>query len=368
MRTAGVTNEAASGTPRRRRARLRVAPFAPLLLPALATGALHFQSAAAAGVDELLAQGRFCSATAQAELQACGHQTLDDYWIAVGVCINESDSRERVACLADAKSSRDEANQLCADQHTARTRFCRSVGEDRYDPPFEPALFERDYAHPGYSNPYFPLVIGSHWEFRSATQSTRVRVLNATKLIDDVRCVVVRDEVSEDGVVIEATNDWFAQAKDGAVWYCGEETAEFATFAGDHPQRPELVSIDGSFKAGRDGDEPGIIFPATPAPGQVYREESSLGNAEDGAQILAVDYAYGKRPELDRMVPPRLAKLLCAGNCVVTKNFSQLEPDVVERKYYAPGIGVFLEIEPASGEVVRLVGCNVDPRCASLPK
>jgi hypothetical protein len=53
---------------------------------------------------------------------------------------------------------------------------------------------------------------------------------------------------------------------------------------------------------------------------------------------------------------------------VVTKNFSQLEPDVIERKYYAPGIGVFLEVEPATGEVVRLVKCNVDSRCALLPK
>ena len=61
-----------------------------------------------------------------------------------------------------------------------------------------------------------------------------------------------------------------AQAKDGAVWYCGEETASFDTFRGDRPQTPELVSIDGSFKAGRDGDKPGIIFQRAPAPGQVY--------------------------------------------------------------------------------------------------
>jgi hypothetical protein len=100
----------------------------------------------------------------------------------------------------------------------------------------------------------------------------------------------------------------------------------------------------------------------------VYVEESSIGNAEDAAEVLAVDYAYGKRPELDKLVPANLAKLLCAGNCVVTKNFSQIEPDVIERKYYAPGIGVFLEVEPATGEVVRLVKCTVDPRCALLPK
>jgi hypothetical protein len=130
----------------------------------------------------------------------------------------------------------------------------------------------------------------------------------------------------------------------------------------------ELVSIDGSFKAGRKGDKPGVIFLASPTVGSVYTEESSLGNAEDATEILSVNYAFGKNPELDELVPRRLAKLLCAGDCVVTKNFSLLDPGVFERKYYAPGIGVFLEVEPDSGEVVQLVTCNVDPRCASLPR
>lgn len=319
-------------------------------------------------VDDFLAQGKFCSATAQAMARSCGNQAQDDYWKAVGVCINEPDAKDRAACFDDAKAARDEATQLCAEQTKARFALCATVGEDRYDPEFEPGSFDANFAHLSNPNPYFPLTIGAHWEYRSATQTDRVTVTNATKLVDEVRCIVVRDEVSEKGVVIEATHDWYAQAKNGTVWYCGEETATFETFPGDRPQQPELVSIEGSFKAGRDGDKPGIIFQAAPAPGQVYLEESSLGTAEDAARVLAVDYSYGKRPELDRLVPAQLAKLLCAGNCVVTKNFSQLEPDVVERKYYAPGIGVFLEVEPATGEVVRLVKCNVDPRCALLPR
>ena len=126
----------------------------------------------------------------------------------------------------------------------------------------------------------------------------------------------MRDEVSED-VITEGTNDWFAQAKDGTVWYCGEETATFETFEGDRLMKPELVSIDGSFKAGRDGDKPGIIFLANPMPGQVYIEESSLGNAEDATKILSIDYSYGKDPKLDQLVPPKLAQP-AQKNCVVT--------------------------------------------------
>lgn len=366
MRTRAVIRGGRLEAARSRRTVVQLAAVTALLLPALAAGARV--AAGEASVDELLAQGRFCSATAQAESRACGNQTLDDYWIAVGICINESDARDRAECLAEARASRDEANQLCAEQQAARVDLCGSVGEDRYDPAFEASAFEKDFAHLTNPNPYFPLAIGSEWEFRSATQSTRVQVMDATKLIDDVRCIVVRDEVSEKGVIVEGTNDWYAQAKDGNVWYCGEETAEFETFKGDRPGKPELVSIEGSFKAGREGDKPGIIFLAAPAPGQVYIEESSLGNAEDATEVLSVDYAYGEHPGLDKLVPRTLAQLLCSGNCVVTRNFSSLEPDVVEHKYYAPGIGVFLEVELESGEVVRLVKCNVDPRCASLPR
>jgi hypothetical protein len=182
-----------------------------------------------------------------------------------------------------------------------------------------------------------------------------------------VTCIVLRDLVSKDGDLAEATDDWFAQAKDGNTWYCGEEAKDFESFDGDNPRRPELVSIDGSFKAGREGDKPGIIFLASPKKGDVYREEFSLGNAEDATEILSTTYAFGNAPDLDRFVPPQLGQLFCPGDCVVTKNFSLLEPGVVARKYYARGIGFFLEVKPDTGEILRLVDCNFDARCAALP-
>lgn len=339
-----------------------------LLLPPLAAGALALPAAATEPtVNDLIAQGKFCTATATAVARACSNQTLDDYWIGVGICINESDGRDRTECFADLKESRDDATAECAAQRQARGDLCKKLGEGRYDPEFEARDFDRDFSNLTNPNPYFPLGIGNRWEFRSATEKDVVLVTSATKLIDDVRCIVVRDEVSVDGVVTEGTNDWFAQAKDGTVWYCGEETAEFETFDGDRPMNPELVDIDGSFKADRDGDKPGIIFQANPRPGQTYIEESSLGNAEDATSVTVVDYSYGRYPNLDILVPPQLARLLCARNCVVTRNISPLEPGHFERKYYAPGIGVFLETAPQTGEVNRLVKCNVDPRCAQLP-
>jgi len=205
------------------------------------------------------------------------------------------------------------------------------------------------------------------WEYRGGAESNTVEVLDETKRIEGVTCIVVRDEVRKGGDLAEATDDWYAQARDGNVWYCGEEVKDFESFDGDDPRRPELVSIDGSFKAGRDGDKPGVIFQALPTAGQSYLEEFSLGNAEDVTEVLSTSYAFGGEAELDRLVPRPLAALLCSGDCVVTRNYSLLEPGVSARKYYARGIGVFLEVNPDTGEVVQLVSCSFDPRCAALP-
>jgi hypothetical protein len=323
---------------------------------------------ASGGADEdRSAAGGFCSRTATAVFEACGHAVQSDFWLAGANCINVSDDAQRAQCFADATAASREGQQLCRQQLRGRLDACRSLGESRYDPDFDPALFDDDFANPTNPNRYFPLGIGHLWEYRGGTESITVEVLNKTKLIAGVRCIVVRDRVTDDGDLIEDTDDWFAQAKDGNIWYCGEEVKDFESFDGDDPREPELVSIDGSFKVGRDGDKPGIIFRASPTPGEVYRQEFSLGNAEDLVEVLSTTYAFGNDPELDQFVPQQLAELLCAGDCVVTKDYTPLEPGVFERKYYAPGIGRFLEVKPDEGKVVQLVNCNFDPRCAGLP-
>lgn len=308
----------------------------------------------------------FCSQTANLVFRACGHEVQDDFLIASAKCINISDEKEQAQCFADVKAARSEDEQLCRDQRIGRLDVCESLGESRYDPGFDPANFD-DPKSPTNPNPYFPLVVGNRWEYRGGDEINTVEVVDETKLIGGVRCIVVRDQVFKNGDLAEDTDDWYVPAKDGNIWYCGEEVKDFESFEGDDPRKPELVKIDGSFKAGRDRDKPGIIFQASPIPGQVYVEEFSLGNAEDVTEILSTTYAVGNDPELDRLVPRPLAKLLCAGDCVVTKNFSLLEPGVFARKYYARGIGFFLEVNPDTGEVIQLVNCNLDSRCAALP-
>jgi hypothetical protein len=278
-----------------------------------------------------------------------------------------SDQAERVQCVTDAKATRHEGHQLCRAQRAGRLDACQLLGEGRYDPDFNPANFD-DPKRPTNPNSYFPLGVGNTWEFRGGNEVNTVEVLNATKLIDGVTCLVVRDQVFKDGALVENTDDWYAQAKDRNTWYCGEEVKDFESVDGDDPRRPELVSIAGSFKAGRDGDKPGIIFLASPKPGDVYFEEFSLGNAEDVTEVLSTTYAFGRNAELDQFVPQELTQRLCAArDCVVTKNFSLLEPGVFARKYFAHGIGFFLEVNPDTGEVLQLVNCSFDDRCRDLP-
>jgi hypothetical protein len=309
-----------------------------------------------------------CLATADALFRACGFEVQDDVWVATAKCLNLEDAQERAECNTETAAERRHGERECRAQRSWRSQACGALGPSRYDPDFDPELFDTDFAHLTHPNPYFPLTIGNTWGYRSAHETNVLEVLNEFKRIDGVRCVVVRDQVFRDGRLKEDTDDWYAQAKNGDVWYCGEEVKDYQSFNGDVPKLPELVSIDGSFKAGREGDKPGIIFLIAPHPGDAYTEEFSPGNAEDVTEILSTTYDFGQDPELDELVPRALADALCAGDCVVTKNYSLLEPGIFARKYYAPGIGVFLEVEPDIGEVVRLTTCNFDPRCATLPQ
>ncbi|MGE0825548.1 MAG: hypothetical protein AB7G75_16905 [Candidatus Binatia bacterium] len=308
-----------------------------------------------------------CSQTAKFLSDACNKEVQNDYFKARAICLNVLDTEEHSQCNVEATTTRNENQQLCRAQRTARLDVCKAIGEDRYEPNFAPDLFETDFANLPQLNPYLPLAIGNQWGYAGGEETIKIEVLNETKLIEGVTCIVVRDQVSIDGDLHEDTDDWFCQAKNGDVYYGGEEVKDFESFDGDNSRRPELVSIDGSFKHGRDGDKGGILFFMSPIPGQVCRQEFSVATAEDVAEVLSITYSFGANPDLDRFVPQNLAELLCSsGNCVVTKEYSPIEPETVERQYYTPGIGVFLEVNLDTGETVQLVNCNFDSRCPAL--
>lgn len=315
--------------------------------------------------------GRFCSATARALFLSCQNEVTDDFFKAKAICLNVSDEDERDDCFDEAETQRKEGDQLCRKQRGARKELCAALGEARYDPDFDPALFDDDFTNLTNPNPYRPLTIGNQWQYAGGDETIVINVLHETKLIDGVTCIVVQDRVEKSGDLIEDIDDWFAQAKNGDVYYCGEEVKDFDSFDGDNPRLPELVSRDGSFKQGRDGDKAGVVFLGSPTVGAVYRQEFSAANAEDAARVLSTTYSFGSNPQLDQFVPQALAEFLCAANdCVVTSEFTPLDPapEAVERKYYARGIGLFFSVHEVTGEGVQLTSCNFDPKCQNLPQ
>jgi hypothetical protein len=342
------------------------AVFASALLAA--SGATHAGAPASAG--GVTGQGGgHCSTTAGMLYDACAEAADAERIVASAKCGNLRDAGSRQVCTELSRQAHAEAMALCKSQRDWRLASCLEVGEQRYDPSIVPAKFDSDYHHLSHPNPYFPLDIGASWEFRGGGDKLNtVEVVNETKLIEGVTAITVRDLVYFKGRLHEATDDWYAAGRDGTTWYLGEEVKNYESFKGDRPRAPELVSVGGSFKHGRNGDKGGIIMPASPTVGQAYLEEFSLANAEDVAAVLSASYAWGHSSELDEFVPEALARHLCAdGDCVVTKNYSLLEPGVVTRKYYARSIGFFLETEIGFGIDVQLTACNVDPRCATLP-
>jgi hypothetical protein len=202
------------------------------------------------------------------------------------------------------------------------------------DPTYNPSINPADFVA-GVDNLLFPLVPGTRYVYHGGEETIEVTVTNDTKQILGVTTIVVRDVVSVGGEIIEDTYDWYAQDKAGDVWYLGEDTKEY--------ENGQLVSTKGSWEAGVDGAKPGIIMHATqPTIGAPYRQEYYACKAEDWAEVVSLNESvtvpYGS-----------------FDNCLQTREFTPLEPGVSEYKYYAPGIGVMLEVGVQSGSRMELI-------------
>ena len=175
-------------------------------------------------------------------------------------------------------------------------------------------------------NPYLPahrrLALGLRGrERRRARGRSWWRSRTRPRQIEGITAVVVRDTVHVDGVLVEDTYDWFAQDRDGNVWYLGEDSSDF-------DEDGDLVSKEGSWEYGQDGALPGIVMPADPQPGDAYRQEYLPGVAEDMGEVLR-DRARARRSASARYE-----------DVVVTEDWTPLEPEVIENKWYAPGVGM----------------------------
>jgi hypothetical protein len=197
-----------------------------------------------------------------------------------------------------------------------------------YAPNIDPANFVAVV-----DNEYMPWLAGSRWAYEGEVDGDRERtevvVTRKHKTIMGIEATVVRDTVYSGDEVKEDTFDWYAQDRDGNVWYLGEDTKEY--------EDGKVASTEGSWEAGVDGAQPGIVMPADPTVGFAYRQEYYAGEAEDMGEIIEVGGSVDVR----------------AGHyddVITTKDWTPLEPAVIEQKMYAPGVGVVREELVAGGD------------------
>ena len=201
-------------------------------------------------------------------------------------------------------------------------------GEDPYEPDIDPSRFTTEI-----DNPYLPFTPGRRWVYEGETEDgverIVVEVTSATREVMGVETVVVRDTVSVDGEVVEDTYDWYAQDDEGNVWYFGEDTHEF--------EDGVPVNEAGAWEAGVDGAQPGIVMQADPEVGAPYRQEFLEGEAEDMGQVI----------EVSTSVTTPAGRF---GDVIVTKDWTPLEPEVIEHKHYARGVGLVMEEKVEGGD------------------
>lgn len=184
------------------------------------------------------------------------------------------------------------------------------------------------------TNPFLPWTPGATWTYSGAEDVT-IEVQLATRVVNGVTAVEVRDRVFEAGELVEDTFDWYAQDLDGNVWYLGEDTKEYVSGV--------VVSTEGSWTWGTDGALPGIVMWGDPAAhlNQTYRQEYLKGEAEDFGKVIATG--------LSVTVP-----FGSYTGCVRTLDTSALDPAAREHKTYCPGVGLVLETEEDGSGAVEL--------------
>lgn len=207
--------------------------------------------------------------------------------------------------------------------------------DETYNPEILPANFTNST---NLTNSYFQFQPGKKYIYEGQTEDglehIEVQLLASTKTVMGITCIVVNDKVWLDGNLLEDTDDWYAQDNDGNVWYMGEDVDNFS---------PDGTLRDhaGAWEADVDGAKPGLIMLADPKPGMKYRQEYYFDEAEDQAEVLELG--------LTLSVPHGTF-----ANCLKTKEWTELEPDVLDNKFYAPGIGLIREVNQDGEEKVLI--------------
>ena len=265
-----------------------------------------------------------------------------DYILTKAKALNIDDRDERQEANEEALEGYREARELARDQLVARLELCAKLDEGNYYPDIDPENFCTPEEIAENPNPYFMLTPGRVMVYGLETEDGEEEIVEVTVTensveILGVQCIEVRDIVTVDGEMVEDTRDWYAQDKEGNVWYFGEISLNF--------EDGQISDLDGSWKAGEDGALPGILIWATPEIGQVYRQEFLLGEAEDYAEVVSLTETV-------------VSNEIEYTDCLQTFEGTPVEPDAAEYKFYKFGVGLILEEDIESGERLELLAIN----------
>jgi hypothetical protein len=208
---------------------------------------------------------------------------------------------------------------------TSASRTTSAPAPDAAAPPNTPPP-GRDFVRT-IDNPWFPLepdtVYTSKGEDEGTPATDVLRVTGRTKRILGIRATVIDDRVYKNGRIAERTNDYYAQDKQGNVWYLGEDTATYK-------RNGRIGSREGTFRAGRNGARGGIFMPAHPHVGDGGWQEYYPGHAQDRFKVLNLDTAV-RSPAAS------------SHRAMLVQETTPLEPGVVDHKIYVRGIGTVRE-------------------------
>lgn len=206
-----------------------------------------------------------------------------------------------------------------------------------YSPTIDPSNFTSNI-----DNRWFPLQPGTTFHYKGVAEDGKTpqtdveTVTHQTKQIMGVPATVIRDTVSQNGRAVERTFDWYAQDKQGNVWYMGEDAREM--------HHGKFVQAGDSWTGGVNGAEPGIIMPGDPQRGDEYRQEYYPGHALDQARVLGSGGPVS--------VPNGSYK----STLLTDETAPKLDPGVHEHKYYVAGVGDIKEHTVAGNhEEIELV-------------